>query len=137
MTQNDEKKISEREAVMRERKAFVNGAIAVRRALKFNSDAEAMRFISDGRDPADIEGIAAREYPLPKVTRPRVVPDPERGYDQKWRFVGGEMQYHSNGQWFDLNKDDDYNGCRIPTIERIRVWSLLIANPTELVDADA
>jgi hypothetical protein len=137
-----ELKVSERDAVMRERAAYVTGVIAVRRALTFAgfteaSMAEPQAFHSSQQGDS-AEETAAKVFPMPKVKRPRVVRDPMPGYTQGWRCVGGQIEYNPYPKladhWQSLMHDDALNGCRLPTVERIKVWADLLATPDELVD---
>lgn len=124
--------ISERDAVLRVHAAFDEGARWQRLEIHAPDRSGEMA------DRAMREAKA--RHPLPKVERPRVVKDPHVEFGQRWRCVGGELQYTgslndppSDHSWHRLHKDDTYHGCRIPTPERIRLWADLLANPTELV----
>ncbi len=74
---------------------------------------------------------AAEVYPLPKVTRPRVVRDPEF-CEFKWSMGGHGLML----QQFD-RKPEHYprpgEGLDA-TRSRVVVWADLLANPTEEVD---
>lgn len=74
---------------------------------------------------------AEARYPLPKVTRPRVVQYPLYHW-KKWRVIDGELQ--RNG-----SEDDSDEWVSTPlsvmTAARVRVLADLLANPTEEVDA--
>ena len=125
---SEQKMISEREAVMRERAAFVAGA---------------ERFACEGckglaPDYAGKE--AAERYPLPTVTRPRVVTDPHLRDDSvSWRVFDGVIQYRENRDaMLDSIIDSSWvvgPPQFIPTAERVAMWADLLANPTEEVEA--
>jgi len=100
--------ISEKDAVLREREAFTTGVYAV---LGSNT----------------VEQEATRRYPLPKVTRPRVVQDPVNPR-REWRCVGGKMQTREDTlAWYDVTE------VRI-SAPHVALWADLLANPTEEVD---
>lgn len=85
--------------------------------------------------------LAAEMYPLPRVTRPRVVADQcgPRG-PQEFRFVDGVFQIRAPGEaWQCLNfgtvlVDSQIHGVGV-TPERVALWADLIAHPTEEVEA--
>jgi hypothetical protein len=119
--------VTEREAVLRERKAFREGALAaVNEPPQWHHQ---------------IDTAAARRYPLPRVQRPRVVRDPHDDYEQEWRVVNGRLEFRPPyGQWGEAHKRTDaiYDGsCLFPTPERIRMWADLLTNPTEQVEDGA
>lgn len=137
----DEKVISEREVVKRERKAFANGVACAHRAALHKSNAPAVRFISDGRDPSDIDGIAAREYPMPKIERPRVVSFESntggRCYVSltdgrlRYRYFDDEPPLHDVAKGIESGNESlaaDFSQLAIAYVD-------LIAKPTELVEA--
>ena len=78
----------------------------------------------------ECEGASERMYPLPKVTRPRVVRDE---WDCEWRSLGGKMEFRLFGcrEW---KASVDYGSVDI-TPSRVGIWADLLANPTEEVDA--
>jgi hypothetical protein len=110
--------ITEREAVRRERAAYARAMM-----------------IHGGQSWDEAHCAAGRVYPLPKVTRPRVVQDPNKPY--RWfRVIGGEVYAkttrYSDGEWTPLA-----GNWSIPaTPEMIRLWVDLLANPTEEVEDD-
>lgn len=114
------KMISEREAVLRER-------AAARFALRYITQRD--YFV---HPPTQTESIAGdlewrigKEFPLPKIERPRVVRDPEERM-LHWTVRNGECALY----------EVDYP-CRFkPTAKRVALWADLLANPTELVDDD-
>lgn len=113
---SDEKQYTERDLVLAKREGFVEGN-------------GSMVFL----DPC---ARAAIRYPLPKVTRPRVVKDVKLSSRLSFNFrvKKGVLRWESPGQgdWtaFDLWLDDDH-----PIIGP--VWADLLANPTEEVEDDA
>lgn len=76
------------------------------------------------------ERVAAEEYPLPKITRPRVVTD-SQGTEFRVRdgdlLEGRRQDRPDNPGWGQFSAWDI-------TPERIRLWADLLANPTEEVD---
>jgi hypothetical protein len=113
---SDVKMVTEKDAVLRERLAFRSGWCC-HRAYRV------------GYAPIDPEGEAARAYPLPKVTRPRVVMD-ARGV--KWKVMEGRLhalEPHCDG-WA---RADNTHWLLPP--DRVSLWADLFANPTEEVDA--
>ncbi len=127
-----DKTVTEREAVMRERAAFVKGRSY---AEPHGDDDVCNAAKRNGKPCAWCEMKAEVEYPLPKVTRPRVVRDPhansyewsirERGNAQ-WRRVNGH-----NRIWLDPG---DAETQWVMSRERITMLADLLANPTETVD---
>jgi len=95
-----------------------------------------MRCVGDRRiEHVDGRSYAETTYPLPRVTRPRVVRDDgwpivdwqSDGLNLYWRYDGGLWVRYpqgviERGPW--------------PTKERVALWADLIANPTETVEAD-
>jgi hypothetical protein len=125
MTDQEQK---EREAVLRERKAFVAGAVQHR------SGGDCVGEVSCGgcaELASDFAEKAKRRYPLPKVTRPRVVTT----VDGCWRFANGRIQWKS--AMFPDDRDwEDADASWTLTGPRIRLFVDLVANPTETVDAE-
>jgi hypothetical protein len=130
--------ISEVEAVKRERAAYVAGIENVARTyVGWGSlDGEnALRIC--GRRPDE---LAAQRYPMPTVTRPRVVIDPEIGGEGsvEWRAVDGIIEVRGGVRpWrsyprHGTNESQDYR----PTAKRCTLWADLLANPTEQVPAE-
>lgn len=106
--------LTERECVERERKAFACGWMA----------RGGGRYLG--------EGEAAHRFPLPTVTRPRVVNDHESLFPSAWRVVDGELQYcyyTENHRWYPAAG----KVWRI-TPARARLWADLLENPTEEVE---
>jgi hypothetical protein len=87
----------------------------------------------------EIQDLAASRYPLPKLTRPRVVA--EDSGDWEYRVAGGvvECRWLRNrtpgASYFgEVNPAGD--GIRLDvTADRVALWADLLANPTEEVDA--
>ena len=74
----------------------------------------------------ECDAIARQSFPLPKVTRPRVV---RREDGCELRLFGTELQFRlCNDEW------KCYNGMCVDEINRSALLDLL-ANPTEEVDA--
>jgi hypothetical protein len=76
---------------------------------------------------------AEQRYPLPKVTRPRVVRD---RFGEKWRVAPESGETHL--EWQDRNNDTRWEkklGNLVVTFDRVALWADLLANPTEEVEA--
>jgi hypothetical protein len=128
-----DKTVTEREAVLRERAA----AEAVLDAFK----TAFARMEKGYRDWAKAAPLAwwpchmrthdiAKMFPLPKVTRPRVVRDRE-GW--KWQCIDGRIQWSGPRGW--RFADVMTYAVRV-TPERVVLWADLLANPTEDVEDD-
>jgi hypothetical protein len=106
-------RITEREAVLRERAAYVRGCGRGRLLYSL----------------AGCDGISAREeYPLPEITRPRVVQH-EGNY---FRVEQGDALSHSrNGVYFGSLRT--FKGITVDAA-LVRVLADLLANPTETVE---
>lgn len=134
---SDDKKYTLRDMVLAQREAYVRGYHTYR-VDDATTEGREGAWETDKRDGLSAR-IAARKFPLPKLTRPRVVTS-DTG--RRFRIVDGQLQTQtsSNGQsWCCLA-----NGSRVPaaedtgikiTLERIRLWADLLANPTEDVEA--
>lgn len=110
---------TEREAVLRERRAFLSGV---------------------GRTLTETHAklAAAEYYPLPKVTRPRVVTDSGAGLiarETSWRVVGGALQWKTGSEWNNLA--GPMNEGMFITAQRVRILADLLANPTEEAEDDS
>lgn len=68
-----------------------------------------------------IDDLAARKYPIRKITRPRVIVDPD-GY--RWCVRDGQVAIYNS----------DYLPCVTPYPSRVAMWTDLLANPTEEVE---
>ena len=80
---------------------------------------------------------AASRYPLPKVTRARLVEDPHD--DGGWYVEDGEVLWTATGNArcgvrIEHTKDFQRKTLRAITPARVAVWSDLLANPTEEVE---
>ncbi len=109
--------VSERAAVLRERKAFRAGFTA--------AFAKAAQFMDQGdANYAAYEEVA--RYPLPMVERPRVEKDPHESFE--WTIVGRSLHVRriANSTHVDLNAG--VFGFH-PTPERVALWADLLANP--------
>lgn len=77
---------------------------------------------------------AAAQYPLPKVTRPRVARDPSGvGEWSVAAFHGTPAIYwrHSTERNWEAKL-----GILVATSERVKLWADLLEHPTEEVDAE-
>ena len=116
--------VTERQAAFRERAAFAEGVTWER--------ARGPRW-SDGA-----QTIAERHYPLPRITRPRVVQDSTGVY---WRVVvahdDARIEY---AELFAPGRFTDVTCFRpgMPGVspERVALWADLLARPTEDVPDD-
>lgn len=129
MTDQEQK---EREAVKRERAAWIAGARETSPSI-----------IADmqGEVGADFwQNAAKRRYPLPKVTRPRVVVDGDR---DEWRIKDGALQFRYESRAKVYGAEDE--GWQEPTPSAfnsanwVRVQPALadlLANPLETVEAE-
>lgn len=143
----DEKMVSEREAVMRERKAWLDG-VAEGLDKSFDSESEPVRwppryYNGKGFDHARAswEEQSRRVYPLPKITRPRVVRDP---YATATTTVEWSTEKWHDGlvivwrakwapEWKLILSTDTPEDGYVITPERVKLWADLLANPTEEV----
>ena len=107
--------ISEKDAVLRDRAAALRALMELTIATREHA---AKR--------------VAELFPLPKVTRRRVVKDPhgvgEWRYTAAWSYPTVELRAQQDGDW----RVTDWS--LLVTKERIAVWSDLLANPTEEVE---
>ena len=111
-----EKMVSEREAVLRERHAFITGA-------------NLPSFLLSKSIPA----IAAERYPLPTVTRPRVVTD-ENG--EEWSIGPTGLLQHRDPTVSEWKRGlvSQTGRAFVADKARVALWTDLFANPTEQVD---
>lgn len=129
-----EKVLSERDAIMRERAAFRRGA-----AWRFDQSMEAGDSFH-AIPPREYDDEAKRRFPLPMVTRPRVATDPGAGAGVEWRvsengFIERRRRHFGEGwsKWsIYCRQEPDF----APLPDRVKMWSDLLANPTEEVEAD-
>lgn len=128
----DDKVFSERETIRLQRLSFVAGAQAAPHA-EWDLETREKR-----RQRWTV--VAAERYPLPKVERPRVVRD-RTDSEVSWRIAGGVLQFRVGvAEWHVMHGHAGGNS-RFGTdftvsLERVAIWADLLANPTELVDAD-
>lgn len=113
-----EKKYTERDLVLAKREAFADG-IAFRYAQTLD--------LPDHRLHCDTVE-ARRRYPLPKVTRPRVVRVEGRQRDMEYRVIGNDVQFRST-----KHKGADWQSSSL-TPSALRELADLLANPTETVE---
>jgi hypothetical protein len=116
--------VTERDAILRERAAYVRGF----HTTVSNCNTRIENQYAPAR--ADSERFARELYPLPRVTRPRVVYDKQQAL---WRCVAGYVEVKLRGE-----KDFSKLAGTIlyMTDERIAILDDLRANPTEEVEAD-
>lgn len=104
---------SEKECVLRERAACEHGMIVV-----FHGRNRDLGGAWLGTRP-----YVEAKYPLPTVTRPRVVKDE---FGTPWRVgADGDLRHQSAGCWGSAP-------VRV-TMNRVTLWADLLANPTEEV----
>jgi hypothetical protein len=117
---SDEMRYTERDRVGAWRAGFIRGmGEALRAVVDLHPGAGALL------DALPWAEMAAREYPYPKVTRPRVVAE---DYDLSWRYVDGGFELNTgDGIW----RPGPYITV---TPHRVRLWADLLANPTEEVE---
>lgn len=92
-----------------------------------------------GHDVGGWKPEAERRYPLPKVARPRVAPDPnEPAYE--WSVRDGVLHFRwlhtSENNWKRASGLYE-NMLLTPTHSRVALWADLFAHPTEMVEDDA
>lgn len=129
---SDEKKYSERDMALAKREAWVSG-----RGMGI-TDA----YANARRDEWKEE--AARRYPCPRVTRPRVVRDPQMTHygpasghvgDLYWSVRDGRLiPVDHGGKYVEVWEHDTDT---YPTTNRVRLWADLLANPLETVEDDS
>lgn len=128
-----EPKYTERDLVMAKREAFREGSRWLSCWCSCNGAYDDYRWIT-GDSRGRPEEAAADRYKLPKVTRPRVV---KESGGMAFRFVGNPseqfacieyMSSYEPREWKQAHGSDNHLAV---TTERIRIWSDLLANPTE------
>ena len=108
---------TERELVLAQRDAYARGL------------GEGTQYWGD-----DAVAKARHEYPLPKVTRPRVVDDPH--VFSQFKADGGKLYWRGgNTGWYAFDNVANPPAF-LPTEERVRLWADLLANPTEEVESE-
>lgn len=125
--------------------AEFDGTPMTKREVLIARDAadDAVKFVFEmarrlgGIEHVDGRTYAAECYPLPKVTRPRVVRDPEHGGGgsyYEWSVQHDRVHFRWSFAALDDWKEATggiANMLLTPTPERIAVWAYLLANPTE------
>lgn len=111
--------MSEREAVRREREAFVRGA----------------EWAYPATGTWTTASKAEEAFPLPTITRPRVVTDPHDAA-VRWSVGGSSRRIRREkvsalGHW--ISADAEHTPI---TNERVALWADLLANPSESVPDD-
>jgi len=118
----DALKYTERERVVFERAAYDRAVTDVFHAARDLG----------GIERVDARKWAAKSFPLPKITLPRVVPDPHHP-NVIWRVDGAELK------WLDAIVGASWwsKPAFHPTPERVELWASLLASPTEETEDDA
>lgn len=138
---------SQKEIVAAKREGFLSGA-----SWRMSVLPNAALFISGFALDAKRYDTAARiHYPMPQITRLRVIPDPAptepHNLDMFWYNRDGHIHvlYARNieqARWDAAGRRwgvslTALGGTRVPiTPARVEIYNSLIANPTETVDAD-
>ena len=118
------KAFTEKEKVLAQRAAWVAGAEFCR--------------IRDIVTVSTIEREANSRYPLPKVTRRRVVVDPHIAAE--WKLGDEELMWRRTGETKSCRLPDArewqfaFVNRLAPTKERVALWADLLANSDEVVD---
>ena len=123
------KMVTEQEARRREQRAFEKGSDWTWRQTSPGHNSETL---VDPRPPS-ASAEAARRYPLPKVTRPRVAKD-ELGVE--YQVMDNEVRYRwrPSFPWAPVGRPGLCGmGYPLPTPERIRLWADLLERPLEEV----
>lgn len=128
-------KYTEREMVLAKREAFRDGSRWLSCWCSCNGAYDDYRWIA-GDSRGRPEEAAAERYPLPKVTRPRVVKNVPMWMNYEFRVVDRVFQSRTLTSGL-----DDWSVQTISTRRTFEqlgpVYADLLANPTEEVDADA
>lgn len=126
---SESKMVTEREAVMRERAAFVRGS-------QFEDEAWREMLRVNHSSGADCIDASRKRYPLPKVERPRVVVETSvHGRTVAWKYEHGALWWRNprgSGEWYSLMSPRTSEMFITP--ERVKLLADLLANPTELVE---
>lgn len=101
--------ISERDKQLLRREGFMAG-------MRFHFSPNEVRDQRFAKDAAEI-------FPLPTITRPRVVRDP---HGLRWNWTVKDGVIHP--------KIDGLGQLETITPQRVALWADLLANPTELVE---
>lgn len=121
---SDEKRYSERELVMAQREAFIRGA-------RYERDNDETTCAA-----TRIPDAANMHFPLPRVSRPRVVRDETGMFQCNWRVVAGALECDTGTGWQRTDRDDSHDTRMFVHAERVRLLADLLAHPTEDVEAD-
>lgn len=122
----ESKTYTEREVILRERRAVGRAINAVWPHIKRGLN---------GLDWVGSDAIRDCLYPLPKVTRPRVLPDE---FGMGWKYENGAF-YYTLSVRPDLVRWHRATANVTPTeitASRVALWATLLDNPTEEVDDD-
>lgn len=134
---SDRKVLTERDVVVRERAAWAAGWLS------------APANHSCSKDTVEMARAHAKQiYPLPRVTRPRVVADPHgSNWTQKWRVRDGAIEWEKSwdgkgDKWVPLTPqamprtNGSPENIEQVTNQRIAMWADLLARPTEECEAE-
>ncbi len=138
---SDEKVLTERDAVLRERAAFRVG-------VDYGASNVDSRGLVHGEAHAGgcrwCTAEEKRRYPLPKLKRPRVVADPKSDQcewsTELWhngiRIIVYRLKWETPTVWRKvLNHSGTENDSGyVIEAERVKLWADLLATPSELVD---
>lgn len=128
---SEPKMISEREAALRERKAYADGVRCLFAEPEISAGA--------GSVANRVVSRANERYPLPKVVRPRVLYDSESNISgAQWSVSEtGHLRFRESPKapWLAYG-DFLYTGYAAPLPNRVKLWAELLANPTEEVSDD-
>lgn len=121
--------MTERQMVLREREAFVRGA-----GWRLRIWQRALRV--DHTQGEDEIAESLQCYPLPKVTRPRVLID-ECG--MAWKHEDGAFWYSLSARpgFLDWKRNDPSDVIHELTTTRVHLWADLLARPVEQVEVEA
>ena len=125
--------LDERDAILRERAAYVKGVDA-----RFRNEVRPDCLSCVGEFHLSCASvIAARIYPLPRVTRPRVASDPCEPARWEWRFDDGALQFRIRGEkvW-NTPRGGEAAVC-VPYADRVKLWASLMERSIETVEDDA
>lgn len=117
----DEKKYTQRDMVLAQRTAFEEGA----------------HWAWDGhwrRDtrPDEYAEAAIQRYPIPKISRPRVMVD---RWGMAWKYERESFWYSLGTNPIEWKHNDEDSVVHELTPGRVALWNNLLARPTEEVDA--
>lgn len=114
---NEEKKHTDRDLVLAQRAAFVAGGHKGYHCGLVN-----------------LQRYAQAAYPMPTITRPRLVEDPHCA-GKHWAWWDGQLMWTAFGRGGEIPaatmSESMYTGL---TPERVRLWADLVTTPTETVE---